>query len=91
MTSPKKILRRAVLDDSGLERVRAMHPWLFRGNLRQIPHCNPGDLIAFTDRAGSVKGWGLWSDSALSMQLDQRIIGTNGKQTDLRGFFGQLT
>ena len=78
MTSPKKILRRAVLDDSGLERVRAMHPWLFRGNLRQIPHCNPGDLIAFTDRAGIVKGWGLWSDSALCI----RVLSFGPKEPD---------
>ncbi|MEG1799484.1 MAG: class I SAM-dependent rRNA methyltransferase, partial [Synergistaceae bacterium] len=69
MTSAKKLMRRAVLDDSGLERVRALHPWLFRGNLRQIPQCNPGDLIAFTDRAGAVKGWGLWSDSALCIRV----------------------
>lgn len=69
MSSEKKLLRRAVLEESGVERVRAGHPWLFRGNLRQIPQCNPGDLIAFTDRAGTVKGWGLWSDSALCIRV----------------------
>lgn len=69
MPSEKRLLRRAVLDDSGLERVKSMHPWLFRGNLRQIPHCSQGDLVAFTDRAGTVKGWGLWSDSALCIRV----------------------
>ncbi|MEG1641758.1 MAG: class I SAM-dependent rRNA methyltransferase [Synergistaceae bacterium] len=69
MTSPKKNLRRAILDDSGLEKVKALHPWIFRGNLRQIPHCNPGDLIAFTDRGGVVKGYGLWSESSLSIRV----------------------
>lgn len=68
MPSEKKIMRRAVLDDSALERVRVGHPWIFRGKLRQIPQCNPGDLVAFTDRRGDVKGWGLWSDGALSIR-----------------------
>lgn len=69
MASEKKLARRAVLDASGLERVKAMHPWIFRGSLRQIPKCAPGDLIAFADSAGAVKGWGLWSDSALSIRV----------------------
>lgn len=78
MPSEKKLLRRAVLDDSGLDRVHARHPWLFRGNLRQIPHCNAGDLIAFTDRNGVVKGWGIWSDSALCI----RILTYGAKEPD---------
>ncbi|MCE5202242.1 MAG: class I SAM-dependent rRNA methyltransferase [Synergistaceae bacterium] len=78
MPSEKKIMRRAVLDDSGLERVRALHPWIFRGNLRQIPHCSQGDLIAFTDRSGIVKGWGLWSESALSI----RVLSYGTKEPD---------
>ncbi len=78
MTSPKRLMRRAVLDDSGLERVRSLHPWLFRGNLRQVPQCNPGDLIAFTDRAGVIKGWGLWSDSALCI----RVLTFGSKEPD---------
>jgi 23S rRNA (cytosine1962-C5)-methyltransferase len=65
----KKLARTAVLDESGLERVKAMHPWIFRGNLRQIPQCSPGDLIAFADRGGTIKGWGLWSESALSIRV----------------------
>lgn len=69
MTSPKKLLRRAVLNDSGLQRVDALHPWLFRGNLIQVPHCKPGDLIAFTDRNGNVRGHGLWSDSSLCIRV----------------------
>ena len=69
MPSEKRLLRRAVLDDSGLERVKARHPWLFRGNLRQVPHCNQGDLIAFTNMAGEIQGWGLWSDSALCIRV----------------------
>ncbi|MDO5562082.1 MAG: class I SAM-dependent rRNA methyltransferase [Synergistaceae bacterium] len=69
MTSPKKLLRRAVLNDTGVQRVASMHPWIFRGNLHQIPHCNPGDIIAFSDRGGNVLGWGLWSDSALCIRV----------------------
>ncbi|WP_407712730.1 hypothetical protein, partial [Cloacibacillus porcorum] len=49
MTSIKKALRRAVLNESGVERVKSRHPWLFRGNLIQAPVCAPGDIIAFTD------------------------------------------
>ena len=69
MTSAKKLLRTAILDETGLARVASSHPWIFRGNLKQIPHCNPGDLVAFADRAGNVKGWGLWSDSALCIRV----------------------
>ena len=69
MTSPKKMIRRAVLDSSGLERIKARHPWIFRGNLRQAPQCNPGDMIALEDRAGNIKGWGLWSDSSLCIRV----------------------
>ena len=69
MPSEKRLARRAVLDESGLERARVMHPWIFRGNLRHIPECAQGDMIAFTDRAGVIKGWGLWSESALSIRV----------------------
>lgn len=78
MVSEKKLIRRAVLDDSGLERVKALHPWIFRGNLRQIPQCSQGDLVAFTDRGGAVKGWGLWSESALSI----RVLSYGSKEPD---------
>jgi 23S rRNA (cytosine1962-C5)-methyltransferase len=78
MPSEKRLLRRAVLADSGLKRVEARHPWLFRGNLLQIPHCNPGDLIAFSDKKGEVKGWGLWSDSALCI----RVLTFGSKEPD---------
>lgn len=69
MSSEKKITRRAVLEDSGLDSVRRGHPWIFRGKLRQIPQCNPGDIVAFTDRLGDIKGWGLWSEGALSIRV----------------------
>lgn len=69
MSSDKKKLRRAVLEDSALERVKLGYPWIFRGNLRQIPRCSPGDIIAVTDKQGEVKGWGLWSEGALSVRL----------------------
>ena len=69
MPSEKRLARRAVLDESGLERARSMHPWIFRGNIRHIPQCVQGDMIAFTDRAGVIKGWGLWSESALSIRV----------------------
>ena len=69
MPSEKRLARRAVLDDSALERARAMQPWIFRGNIRHIPQCAQGDMIAFTDRAGVIKGWGLWSESALSIRV----------------------
>ncbi len=78
MPSEKRIARRAVLDDTGLERARAMHPWIFRGNLRQVPQCSQGDLIAFTDRSGVIKGWGLWSESALSI----RVLTYGAKEPD---------
>lgn len=78
MPSEKRIARRAVLDDTGLERARAMHPWIFRGNLRQVPRCSQGDLIAFTDRSGVIKGWGLWSESALSI----RVLTYGAKEPD---------
>ena len=81
MPSEKRLARRAVLDESGLERVRMKHPWIFRGNLRQIPQCAQGDLIAFTDRAGSIKGWGLWSESALSI----RVLTYGAKEPDQMG------
>lgn len=69
MSNEKKLLRRAVLNETGEARVKARHPWLFRGNLIQVPHCSPGDLIAVSDRAGEVVGWGLWSDSALCVRM----------------------
>ena len=69
MPSEKRLLRRAVLNEAGLVRVKARHPWLFRGNLSQVPHCNQGDLVAFTDRDGEIQGWGLWSDSALCIRV----------------------
>ena len=69
MTSIKKALRRAVLNESGVERVKSRHPWLFRGNLIQAPVCAPGDIIAFTDRRGQVLGWGLWSEGALCIRV----------------------
>ena len=81
MPSEKRLARRAVLDETGLERVRMMHPWIFRGNLRQVPQCAQGDLIAFTDRAGSIKGWGLWSESALSI----RVLTYGTKEPDQMG------
>jgi 23S rRNA (cytosine1962-C5)-methyltransferase len=79
--SEKRLARRAVLDESGLERARAMHPWIFRGNLRQIPQCAQGDLVAFTDMSGVIKGWGLWSDSALSI----RVLTYGTKEPDQMG------
>ena len=69
MPSEKRLLRRAVLNEAGLVRVKARHPWLFRGNLSQVPHCSQGDLVAFTDRDGEIQGWGLWSDSALCIRV----------------------
>ncbi len=69
MTSQRKLLRRAVLDDAGAERAKRGHPWIFRGSLLQVPACAPGDLIAFTDRRGGVIGWGLWSESALCIRV----------------------
>lgn len=68
MPSEKRRLRQAVLEDSGLKRVMAGHPWIFRGNLRRIPQCKPGDLVAFTDRSGEVRGWGLWSEGSISIR-----------------------
>lgn len=69
MPSEKKLARRAVLDDAGLKRIAAGHPWIFRGNLRQIPQCSPGDLIAFSDMRGEIRGWGLWSEGDLSIRV----------------------
>ena len=69
MTSIKKALRRAVLNDGGVERVKQRHPWIFRGNLVQAPVCAPGDIISFTDKKGVVLGWGLWSESALCLRV----------------------
>lgn len=80
MTSGKKLLRRAVLEESGLERALSGHPWIFRGQLRQIPQCNPGDMVAFTDRRGEVRGWGLWSEGALSI----RVLSLGRKEPDQR-------
>ena len=56
MTSVKKQLRRAVLNDAGAERAKRGHPWIFRGSLLQVPACAPGDIIAFADRRGEVLG-----------------------------------
>lgn len=81
MPSDKQLARMAILDESGLERVKAMHPWIFRGNLRQIPKCAPGDLVEFTDRGGTIKGWGLWSESALSI----RVLSYGTKRPDQMG------
>lgn len=78
MPSEKRLSRRAILDESGLKRVRAGHPWIFRGNLRQIPQCSSGDLIAFADMRGEVQGWGLWSDGALSI----RVLSFGKKEPD---------
>ncbi|MDO5114993.1 MAG: class I SAM-dependent rRNA methyltransferase [Synergistaceae bacterium] len=69
MASVKKQLRRALLNDSGLERIKRRHPWIFRGNLVQAPLCAPGDLVAVADRRGVVSGWGLWSESALCLRM----------------------
>lgn len=78
MPSERKMRRRAILNESGLERAAARHPWIFRGNLRQVPECNLGDLIAFSDKNGTVIGWGLWSDSALSI----RVLSYGAKEPD---------
>ena len=69
MTSVKKQLRRAVLNDAGAERAKRGHPWIFRGSLLQVPACAPGDIIAFADRRGETLGWGLWSESALCIRV----------------------
>lgn len=69
MTSTKKQLRRAVLNDAGAERAKRGHPWIFRGSLLQVPACAPGDIVAFADRRGEVLGWGLWSESALCIRV----------------------
>ena len=58
MTSIKKQLRRAVLNDAGAERAKRGHPWIFRGSLLQVPVCAPGDIIAFADRRGETLGLG---------------------------------
>ena len=79
MPPEKKFQRRAILEDSGLERLRAGHPWIFRGNLRQAPFCAAGDIVALTDRKGSVKGWGLWSESSLCI----RVLTRGPKEPDL--------
>lgn len=69
MTSLKKQTRRAVVNEGGAERLKNRHPWIFRGNLSQVPVCEPGDIIAVTDRRGLVLGWGLWSDTALCIRM----------------------
>lgn len=69
MTSQKKLLRRAVLSNSGIERVMARRPWLFRGDLIQVPACEPGDIVAFSDKKGQVLGWGLWSNTSLCLRV----------------------
>ena len=78
MTSMKKSLRRAVLNDGGAERVKQRHPWLFRGNLIQAPVCAPGDIIPFADKKGLVLGWGLWSEGALCI----RVLSFGGHEPD---------
>lgn len=62
-------MRRAVLNEIGVSRVKARHPWLFRGHLLQVPECEPGDIICFSDKKGEVLGWGLWSDTALCIRI----------------------
>lgn len=69
MTSESRVKRRAVLNGSGLERVNARHPWIFRGNIKECPVCKPGDIIPFTEPSGEIRGWGLWSESALSIRV----------------------
>ena len=65
MPSRKRLARRAVLDESGLES-RAMHHGVIQGQPEADPTVRSGRLVAFTDMSGVIKGWGLWSDSALS-------------------------
>ena len=57
--SNRKLLRRAVLNESGAERVRRGHPWIFRGNIIQTPQCAPGDIIPLEEKSGSRMAWGL--------------------------------
>lgn len=68
MTSLKKLMRAALLNDAGAERARRRHPWIFRGHLLRAPECKPGDMIAFMDKKETVLGWGLWSESALCIR-----------------------
>ncbi|MCF0247372.1 MAG: class I SAM-dependent rRNA methyltransferase [Synergistes sp.] len=83
MISEKRALRRAVLNESGVERVKRRHPWLFRGNLIQVPQCAPGDLVAFCDRGGAVLGHGLWSESTLCL----RVLTFGSREPDQMALF----
>ena len=78
MSSLRRQLRRAVLNDAGAERARRGHPWIFRGSLLQEPLCARGDIIPFCDRRGEVIGWGLWSESALCI----RVLTLGSKEPD---------
>ena len=61
-------MKDAILNESGLARLRLGHPWLFRGNLRTFPEATPGDLVAIRDGKG-VAAWGFWSDSSLCLRV----------------------
>ncbi|MCR5336030.1 MAG: class I SAM-dependent rRNA methyltransferase [Synergistes sp.] len=65
----RRLLRRAVLNESGAERVRRGHPWIFRGNIIQAPQCAPGDIIPLEEKNGSRVAWGLWSESELCIRI----------------------
>jgi len=67
--SEEKLQRRAILEDSGIDRLRSRHPWIFRGSLRKAPVCSAGDMVALTDRKGTTRGWGLWSESSLCLRV----------------------
>lgn len=69
MANDRRLLRRALLNEAGAERIKRGHPWIFKGNLLQLPQCAPGDIVPLEERSGERVAWGLWSESELCIRV----------------------
>lgn len=51
--------------DAGEERLRAGHPWIFRGHILDGATPMPGALVGARNSKGRTLAWGFWSSGAL--------------------------
>ncbi len=51
--------------EAGEDRLRAGHPWIFRGHVRDERSPAPGTLVGLRNARGKTLAWGFWSAGAL--------------------------
>ena len=62
-----------VVSRRGADRIRTLHPWIFRSDVVEAA-ADPGDLVRVTTDRGRPVGWAFWSSTS---QIALRMVSTS--------------